>query len=434
MKHLVSAALHILMLVLSSIIVILIAEKGLHCGFCIHAKDHQVSIASAVRLVDVGKEANAETMAQLSLELFGKKSTTVITLPENMLEFMNTHMVSGIPAKFLHNLFPILLLSGLLCLIFGVGFPFRIGRGKTLAEFSDDLVGADSSRIFSKTYQDSDGRWITRDTYAGEDKSLIVWALLIILYGILIVVWGLLIIPVIVIDLVIFLITLIVSLLISKKDTEEKRTNAAVQKAPPKSNPQPTITPAEPRIQTRLTNHSLFDYEFLINGEVIKLPVSTKALVRMNYKAIQRELSEGNIISIATYYMSRFECINAGTGVRILPTALISYIDADVDFYRYYGSDDFEFNQLTFSHSMNSGIKYDFEFFKGIKPNISRVCDILHAFGEPDFVSEDYTYTYLETPSAVTNKANPDVCESGFVSFKFDDDGILTDITISHRV
>lgn len=432
MKHLVSAVLHIFVLILSSIIVILIAEKGLHCDFCSQTKERKVSMASAVRLVDVGREANEETMIQFSKKLFGNTSTKVISIPENILDYLNTHMVSGVFAKFLHNLFPILLLSGLLCLIFGVGFPFKIGRGKTLADFSDDLVGADSSKIFSKTYQEWDGSWITRDTYAGEDKSLLVWALLIILYGILIVVWGLLIIPVIVIDLVIFLCTFIVSLIISKKDTEENKADTTVQKTT--SEVQPTFKYVEPQIQKDLTNQSLFDYEFRINGDVIKLPISTRTLAKMNYKAIERELSEGNIISLAVYYMSRFECINVKTGVRILPTALISYIDADVDFYQFYGSNDFEFNQLTFSHSMNSGIKYDFEFFKGIKPNISTVRHILSEFGEPNYVSEDYTYTYYENPDNVTDKANPDVCESGFVSFKFDDEGILTDITISHRI
>lgn len=432
MKHLVSAMLHILMLLISSIIVILIAEKGLHCDFCSQAKDRKVSISAAVRLVNVGKEANEETMAEFSKELFGKKSTTVISLPENLLDFMNTHEVGGFKAKFLHNLLPILLLSGLLCLIFGVGFPFKIGRGRTLSDFSDDLVGADSSNIFTKTYQDMDGTWVTRDTYAGEDRSLLVWCLLIILYGILIVVWGLLIIPIIAIDIIIFLFTLIIKLIIGKKKIKTEKADEDIQKKD--SVTSEAFKYVEPKIRTELTNQSLFDYEFLINGELIKLPVDTKMLARMKYKAIERELSEGNVISLGAYYMSRFECINVGTGVRILPSALTSDIDYDVDFYEYYGSDYLEFNQLTFSHSLNSRINYTFDFVKGIKPNASTVIDILSAFGEANYVSEDNKYFYFENPYDVTDKANPNVCESGFVCFGFDEEGILMDITISHRV
>lgn len=432
MKHLVSAMLHILMLLISSIIVILIAEKGLNCDFCSQAKDRKVSISAAVRLVNVGKEANEETMAEFSKELFGKKSTTVISLPENLLDFMNNHEVGGFKAKFLHNLLPILLLSGLLCLIFGVGFPFKIGRGRTLSDFSDDLVGADSSNIFTKTYQDMDGRWVTRDTYAGEDRSLLVWFLLIILYGILIVVWGLLIIPIIAIDIIIFLFTLIIKLIIGKKKIKTEKADEDIQKKDPVSSE--AFKYIEPKIRTELTNQSLFDYEFLINGELIKLPVDTKMLARMKYKAIERELSEGNVISFGAYYMSRFECINVGTGVRILPSALTSDIDYDVDFYENYGSDYLEFNQLTFSHSLNSRINYTFDFVKGIKPNASTVIDILSAFGEANYVSEDNKYFYFENPYDVTDKANPNVCESGFVCFGFNEEGILMDITISHRV
>lgn len=81
MKHLVSALLHLLLLFISSLIVILIAENALKDSFCVRLEDKQVSIAAAVGIVDIGEEANEETMAEFSKEIFGAKSQPLSNFP-----------------------------------------------------------------------------------------------------------------------------------------------------------------------------------------------------------------------------------------------------------------------------------------------------------------------------------------------------------------
>lgn len=430
MKHLISAVLHLLLFFISSLIVILIAENVFKDSFCVHLGDKQVNIAAAVGIVDIGEEANEETMAEFSKKLYGAKSTTVIELPEGLLNFMNTHEVGGYFAKVLHNYFAISIVAGLLCLICGVGFPFKIGRGKTLGDFSDILAGADSSNIFSRTYQDFSGKWITRDTYAGENKSCVVELLLLVFYLIMVVIWGLLIIPIVIIDLLIFIVALVVGLIANSK-TEIKKESASVQPTPV----QTASEPIKPIIQTELTNKSLFDYELRINGEVLKLPISTQKLAQMNYKAIEYELKGGSIIEECAFYEKNFMCMNDKTGVRIKPNVLISCFDGAVDYYRCYGSNYLDFYQITFSYPLNSRINYSFDFFGRIKPGVSTADDVYNAFGKPTYASlEKKQYTYIETPEVVGDKGNIDPRDSGFVTFTFDDNNVLIEITISSRL
>lgn len=432
MKHLVSAILHLLMLLIASIIVVLLAQHAFKDSFCVNL-DGKVSVAEAVGIVDIGEEANEETLAEFSQRLFGKGTSITINLPQPVLNFINSAKVGGFLAKCLHHQIFIFLLSGVLCLICGVGFPFRIGRGKSLGSISDSLVGADPSNKYSRTYQDFSGKWITEDRYAGDNKSLVVWLLLCVLYFFLIIIWGLLIVPVIVIDLVIALFSIIIRLIISKKDKPSEKADTAVQTAT-----EPVLQAQAPAIQTVLTNQSLFDYEFLINGEVLKLPIYTDELARMNYKAIEKPLEGGNEIDAFVFYMKDFACLNVKTGVQLLPNALTNNFDnydRTYDYYRYYGTDWLKFNQLTFSHTLNAGINYQFDFFKGIKPNISTANDVYNAFGKPSYASlEHRQYIYLETPDEAADKSNPDVRESGFVRFTFDENDILTEITISHKI
>lgn len=434
MKHLVSAILHMIILVIASIAVVLLAQHVFKDSFCVNL-DGKVSVAQAFGIVNIGDEANEETLAEFSQQIFGKGTSIVIALPQPVLNFINSAKVGGFFAKCLHNQFFICLLSGLLCLICGVGFPFKIGRGKSLGSISDSLVGADPSNKFSRTYQDISGRWITEDRYAGDNKSLVVWLLLCVLYFFLIIIWGLLIVPVIVIDLVIALFSIIIQLIINKEDKPSEKADTAAKPVTPA---EPMLQAPAPVIQTTLTNQSLFDYEFLINGEVLKLPIYTDELARMNYKAIEKPLDGGNEIDAFGFYIKDFACLNVKTGVQILPNVLTnSFDDCDrtYDYYRFYGTDWLKFNQLTFSHTLNAKIKYEFDFFKGIKPGISTVDDVYSAFGKPSYASlENKQYIYLENPDEVTDKSNPDVRESGFVRFTFDDDNVVVDITISRKI
>lgn len=373
MKHLVSAILHLLILIVASITVVLLAQHAFKDSFCVNL-DGKVSVAEAVGIVDIGEEANEETLAEFSQRLFGKGTSITINLPQPVLNFITSAEVGGFFAKCLHHQIFIFLLSGVLCLICGVGFPFRIGRGKTLSSISDRIAGADPSNKYSRTYQDFSGKWITEDRYAGDNKSLVVWLLLCVLYFFLIIIWGLVIVPVIVIDLVIALFSIMIKLIAGKKVKTPEKADTAVQTAT-----EPELQAQVPAIQITLTNQSLFDYEFLINGEVLKLPLYTDELARMNYKAIEKPLEGGNEIDASVFYMKDFVCLNVKTGVQLLPNALTNDFDdwdRTYDYYRYYGTDLLKFNQLTFSHTLNARINYQFDFFKGIKPNISTANDV----------------------------------------------------------
>lgn len=168
---------------------------------------------------------------------------------------------------------------------------------------------------------------------------------------------------------------------------------------------------------------------------MLKLPIYTDELAQMNYKAIEKPLEGGNTIEALTFCIKDFVCLNVKTGVQLLPNALTNGFDDYNRTYDYYGTDLLEFNQLTFSHPLNAKIKYEFDFFKGIKPSISTADDVYNAFGKPSYASlEHRQYIYLESPDEVADKSNPDIQKSGFVIFTFDDNNILTEITISRKV
>lgn len=65
MKHLVSAILHLLILIVASITVVLLAQHAFKDSLCVNL-DGKVSVAEAVGIVDVGEEANEETLVEFS--------------------------------------------------------------------------------------------------------------------------------------------------------------------------------------------------------------------------------------------------------------------------------------------------------------------------------------------------------------------------------
>lgn len=209
---------------------------------------------------------------------------------------------------------------------------------------------------------------------------------------------------------------------------DEKNSSQATvsEESPNKNSNGETESGAEEvEIQTELTNQSLFDYEFLVNGQVLKLPITSKTLSQMGYEANEQDKSNGNI-KLGTTHMYTFECINSETGVSISPSALNNTGDKDLDYYDNYGTEDFVFYQMMFSDAMNSGKNYDFEFTNGIKLNTSTAEDIINAFGEPDYIFTKYNdYVYFENPDAVTDKSDPNNHESGFVRFGLSESGNL---------
>mgnify|MGYP007000559623 CR=1 FL=1 len=229
MKYLLSAVLHTFLLVIASIIVMLIAERVSYSGyvdFCSIIENQKVSIASALGICEVGEEATAE-------EIFGSDSKIVIKLPESVMNFINTYEVEGIPAKFMY-LYPFIgICAGLLCLIFGVGLPFRIWRKTSLSNFifdiSESIGGSDI--VDYTTVDDEYGRPQIADVYSqlragGALANGILSIIFFFLYSFFVVVWGNLMIPIIVIDLVISILIFIVKFIISFAHSGSAKQNA----------------------------------------------------------------------------------------------------------------------------------------------------------------------------------------------------------------
>lgn len=236
MKYLLSAVLHTFILVIASIIVMLIAERVSYSGysdFCSIIENQKVSVASALGICEIGEEATAEDMVNLSEEIFGSDSKIVIKLPESVMNFINTYKVGGTPAKFMY-LYPLIGIgAGLLCLIFGVGLPFRIWRKTSLSNFifniSESIGGSDI--VDYNTVDDEYGRPQIFDVYSqlragGALVNGILSIFFFFLYSFLVVVWGNLMIPIIVIDLAISILIFIIKFIVSFAHNGSAKQNA----------------------------------------------------------------------------------------------------------------------------------------------------------------------------------------------------------------
>ena len=185
------------------------------------------------------------------------------------------------------------------------------------------------------------------------------------------------------------------------------------------------------KVQTTLTDNGLWDDEMLVDGKVLKAPITSKTLNALGYEVSDNDKSNGDIDTEGVY-MYAMNCVNKDTGVTIGTSALINNGNKTMDYASSFGSKDLEFYKLMFSGGDNEENDYNFEITKGITIG-STEDDVKNAFGEPDYVTYYDAYMYFENPNAVSDKSEPDCRESGYASFNFSD-GKVSAITLSAKM
>ena len=212
-----------------------------------------------------------------------------------------------------------------------------------------------------------------------------------------------------------------------KSSSESKSSEADVQSelsdAKAESSETDTDSQAEVDVPTELSNNGLWDYEMLVNGKVLKMPITSKTLSDLGYKAAESDKYNGEI-SPGTTYKFVFKSIDSDTGIILLPGSMVNKGDKELDYYEEYGTEDFVFYEMMFSGLENEGTDYSFEFTNGITIGSSPE-DIVNAFGEPDYITSYDAYVYFETPDTVTDKKAFDTKESGFVMFNIQNDIVV---------
>ena len=223
-----------------------------------------------------------------------------------------------------------------------------------------------------------------------------------------------------------------------KSSSESKSSEADVQSelsdadtdSKAESSKTDTDSQAEADVPTELSNNGLWDCEMLVNGKVLKMPITSKTLSDLGYKAAESDKYNGEI-SPGTTYKFVFKSIDSDTGIILLPGSMVNKGDKELDYYEEYGTEDFVFYEMMFSGLENEGTDYSFEFTNGITIGSSPE-DIVNAFGEPDYITSYDAYVYFETPDAVTDKKAFDTKESGFVRFNFRDNAV-TAVTVGAK-
>lgn len=223
-----------------------------------------------------------------------------------------------------------------------------------------------------------------------------------------------------------------------KSSSESKSSEADVQSelsdadtdSKAESSETDTDSQAEVDVPTELSNNGLWDCEMLVNGKVLKMPITSKTLSDLGYKAAESDKYNGEI-SPGTTYKFVFKSIDSDTGIILLPGSMVNKGDKELDYYEEYGTEDFVFYEMMFSGLENEGTDYSFEFTNGITIGSSPE-DIVNAFGEPDYITSYDAYVYFETPDTVTDKKAFDTKESGFVRFNFRDNAV-TAVTVGAK-
>ena len=184
-----------------------------------------------------------------------------------------------------------------------------------------------------------------------------------------------------------------------------------------------TDSQAEVDVPTELSNNGLWGCEMLVNGKVLKMPITSKTLSDLGYKAAESDKYNGEI-SPGTTYKFVFKSVDSDTGTILLPGSMVNKGDKELDYYEEYGTEDFVFYDMMFSGLENEGMDYSFEFTNGITIGSSPE-DIVNAFGEPDYITSYDAYVYFETPDTVTDKKALDSKESSFVMFNIQNDIVV---------
>lgn len=168
-------------------------------------------------------------------------------------------------------------------------------------------------------------------------------------------------------------------------------------------------------LQTELTNKSLFDYEILVNGTVLKLPMTVNQLSKMGY-----EIEKGGYslepgersLGIALYKHSE-------TGALVNFGYIENEGDTKQSAKNNPDSDTVILKELSFSEGDNCEVNFDGSIIGDIKlskSTTSTADDLISAFGEPDKIDRKTNhYIYYEHPESDSEEKN-------FVSFKISED------------
>ncbi|MFR4476550.1 MAG: hypothetical protein ACLT3Y_04630 [Ruminococcus callidus] len=103
----------------------------------------------------------------------------------------------------------------------------------------------------------------------------------------------------------------------------------------------------------------------LVDGKVLKAPITSKTLNALGYEVSDNDKSDGDIDTEGVY-MYAMNCVNKDTGVTIGTSALINNGNKTMDYASSFGSKDLEFYKLMFSGGDNEENDYNFEITKGI--------------------------------------------------------------------
>lgn len=423
MKNLISAILHTILLIIASFIVILCAEKIFQFDFQYKIKDTEITVGQAIGFVNSDNEVTNQSIAQFYL---GKNTTKEFNLSDGVLDFLNEHMVSGYVAKCWHYAIGIHIFAGILCLIFGVGFPFRLGRGKTLGDFADNLVGADSSATYTQTLFNTDGSYAGEVTRSFRDtQSCLMTALLLLLYGVFVVIWGALIEVVIIVDLIIFIISLIIKPLLAKKQKENAVKNSTATQTQADKLNENFYNIA---LNNTLKNESIFNYEFTLNGVKIQAPICTEELLYKGFTPCGNDVNFGAVSPDVCNTDHVFECRNSKTAATILLSKLVNYNDYPLNYAKSFGTNDLFFYRVSISSKYNTKNKFNFNFYGGIQIGKTTFQEIIQKLGKPHYSTDNSSLmVYYEHPENVSDKSDP---RDYFVAFEFDKNGILEGITL----
>ena len=183
-------------------------------------------------------------------------------------------------------------------------------------------------------------------------------------------------------------------------------------------------------VQTELTNSGLWDGELLVNGKVIKMPITSKELTDLGYEISDDDKGDGDITTDQTF-MYVFQCIDPTTNVSVNMGNLLNEGSSTLDYGEAYGTEDFVYYQMMFSGLDNEENEYSVEMSNGITIGSSAE-DVVNAFGEPTKITYYDAYIYIQDPDAVADKDDPYCKESAYVRFNMRDDRV-TAITIGAK-
>ena len=197
MKFLLAAFLKTLVLLVSTGIVFLLADHVFDYASYYEAYQQEhpnqtITIGNAMGFVDDGEIADS---ASLTKSIFGEKSQIIV--PNIVIDLLNIQLGYQMTKFFLLYVL-IGAISGLLCLILGIGQPFAWLRGFDLLEKIDDKF-IDRNYVYRSRYDGS-------ESYVGEKRAMIVWFILLIPILLVTALYGAFIIPIILFDIAVFIL------------------------------------------------------------------------------------------------------------------------------------------------------------------------------------------------------------------------------------